>query len=582
MTEDELKAIAAGLRGAGTDDQYVEAKRSQSALPKSVRRTLSSFSNQTGGVIVLGLDEENGFAATGVDDATGIAAILGNVCSVEIEPPLRPLIEIHEFEGKHVVTAEVPELLAAQKPAYIKAAGLVKGSYIRVGDSDRQLTSYEVQLMLESRGQPRHDSEAVPGTSLNDLDSTLLDAYLKRLDVARPRIAILPKDEKLEVLGVVRGGELTLAGLLALGSFPQKYFPQLGVTFVRYPDPAGPGVGEERFLDSAAVEGPITAMVNDLQAILRKNMTRRAVVSGVGRRDLWEYPEAALREAIVNALAHRDLSPQARGTQVQVEMYPDRVSVKSPGGLFGPVTLDSLGEGVSSSRNATLLRILEDVPVPGEDVAVCENRGSGIPAMLAALRGAGLSPPAFSDTVSGFRVEFPNHSLLGEDVLAWVASLGQEGLTESQVIGLAMLRSGETLDNPKYRAATGVDSRDATSELQDLVARELVTQLGAKRWSRYELADLTARPRDPQSGRMKPSDRRQQVISAIGSETLSRREIAERTGLSDRAARHWLKVLSDEGMVVRTTPLTQSVHARYRVTVPPGQRSLFDLPDVEG
>jgi len=80
----------------------------------------------------------------------------------------------------------------------------------------------------------------------------------------------------------------------------------------------------------------------------------RAVIADAGRQDIWEYPETALREAVVNALVHRDLSGSARGTQIQVEMYPDRLVIKNPGGLFGPVTIDSLGEeGISSARNAT-------------------------------------------------------------------------------------------------------------------------------------------------------------------------------------------------------------------------------------
>jgi ATP-dependent DNA helicase recG-like protein len=75
----------------------------------------------------------------------------------------------------------------------------------------------------------------------------------------------------------------------------------------------------------------------------------------------------AQREAVVNALVHRDLSASARGTQVQVEMYPDRLVIRNPGGLFGLVMVDNLGEeGISSARNATLIKILEGVPLPGE------------------------------------------------------------------------------------------------------------------------------------------------------------------------------------------------------------------------
>lgn len=121
-----------------------------------------------------------------------------------------------------------------------------------------------------------------------------------------------------------------------------------------------------------------------------------------------EYPETALREAVVNALVHRDLSASARGTQVQIEMYPNRLVIRNPGGLFGPVTVDNLGEeGISSARNATLIKILEDVPLPGETRTVCENRGSGIRAMLDSLLAAGMSPPEFNDKISSLSSPSP-------------------------------------------------------------------------------------------------------------------------------------------------------------------------------
>ena len=139
---------------------------------------------------------------------------------------------------------------------------------------------------------------------------------------------------------------VSLGGLLALGSYPQEHFPQLMVTFVHYPTEIGPQASE-RFLDNVTLEGPIPVMVRDTLAAIRRNMSRRAIIGGAGRRDVWEYPETALREAVVNALVHRDLSSGARGTQVQIEMYPDRLVIRNPGGLFGPVTVDNLAKKAS-------------------------------------------------------------------------------------------------------------------------------------------------------------------------------------------------------------------------------------------
>ncbi|MEO7146236.1 MAG: ATP-binding protein [Bryobacteraceae bacterium] len=121
-----------------------------------------------------------------------------------------------------------------------------------------------------------------------------------------------------------------------------------------------------------------------------------------------EYPVIAIREAIVNALVHRDLSSSSRGTPVQINMFKNRLVVHNPGGLYGPVTVDSLGEGISAPRNINLLRILEDLSPVGERRAICENRGSGVGAMLEALRRSGLPAPLFEDRIATFRVTFSN------------------------------------------------------------------------------------------------------------------------------------------------------------------------------
>jgi len=573
----ELGEIVANLRVLGADIADVEVKNSSGGLPKSLRETLSAFSNTRGGVVILGLDEGRSFAAVGLPNPAKLAADFASMCSSEMEPAIRPLIQIHQFEGERVVVAEIPELDPAHRPCFYIGAGMTRGSFVRVSDGDRRLSAYEVQIVLSSRGQPRDDEQAVPGSGIGDLAQTGVDALIARLRTSRPyafqdldRLAVLRR-AKVLVSAPDGKDEVSLGGLLALGSYPQEQFPQLMLTFVHYPTATGAqSATGQRFLDNVALEGPIPVMARDALAAIRRNMSRRAVVTGAGRQDIWEYPETALREAVVNALVHRDLSGSARGTQIQVEMYPDRLVIKSPGGLFGPVTVDSLGEeGISSARNATLIKLLEDVPLPGETRTVCENRGSGIRSMLDAILSAGMSPPQFEDRVSSFVVTFPNHTLLSEETLRWIAGLGEHGLTDGQCVALAILREEEVLDNRSYRAATGVDSRVATAELQDLVARDLVAQSGTRRWAYYRLA---SRPASRVSGTSPRADRRPALLAALGDDTLSRTELAVRTGLSNQTVRRWLTIMREEGTVDLVGNGPRSKSARYRRT---SQETLF-------
>jgi ATP-dependent DNA helicase RecG len=342
-----------------------------------------------------------------------------------------------------------------------------------------------------------------------------------------------------------------VGGFLALGRFPQSVFPQLTITFVHYPTEHGANFDTgDRFLDNVTLEGPIPVMARDALAVLRRNMRRRSTVVDIGRTDTWEYPEAALREAVVNALVHRDLSSLSRGTQIQIEMYPDRLVIKNPGGLFGPVSIPELtDDGTSSARNSFLLKILEDVVLPSEDRAVCENRGSGIRTMVGSLRRAGMSLPRFEDKIASFSVTFPNHTLLDDQTIAWLKNLDEHGLSESQSVGLALLRTGERLDDSRYRAATGVVSRVATTELQDLVTRGLVAQVGSQRWAEYRLSTRFQVMDVEPAERLSPRDRRPIILDAFKSGALSRADIEAKTGLSKKVVIRWLGILRKERLV---------------------------------
>ncbi len=414
MTTDELVDLIRELRRAGTDTLRVEAKRAERELPRRLWETLSAFANtRGGGVLILGLDQEAGFGAVGVRDPGKVMQDLASLCD-QMEPPIRAAVDVHPVEGSSLVVAEIPETEIGQRPCYYRGAGLTNGAFIRVGDGDRKLSAYEVQVMLASRGQPREDEEPVPEANAEDLDQELVAALLSRLrQPNESHFRRLTDEQALQVLKVlVRHEERwvpSLAGLLALGIYPQQFFPALDVTFVAYPTPilGEPGPRGERFLDNRRFDGPIPRLIRPVLAALQLNMTRRAIVRGAFRHDEWEYPEEAVREALVNALVHRDLSGGARGTPVQIHLFPDRLTITNAGGLFGPVSVDRLGEaGISATRNLTLMKLLEDITTPDERRLVCENRGSGIGAMLTALRRADLPAPRFVDRISTFAVTF--------------------------------------------------------------------------------------------------------------------------------------------------------------------------------
>ncbi|MER5964469.1 ATP-binding protein [Streptomyces sp. NPDC002057] len=574
MTPEELRDILTSARTLGAEAADIEAKKSESALPKSCKETISAFSNTPGGgTLILGVDESAGFAVTGVRDAGQVQSDLAAMCRTDMTPPISPVISMINLDGKNVVVAEISELPREQKPAYCTTLGMNRGSYIRVGEGDRRLTPEEVQQLISDRGQPLFDHEPVPGSSISDLDERAVDDYVRRMRLSNPRIfgevtpEVILRMTKVTINSVGQD-LLSMGGLLALGLYPQQHFPQLNLTFVHFPTVSGESTSTGvRFLDNVSVNGPIPVMAKEALLAIQRNMSRRALIVGEGRRDVWEYPPEALREAIVNALVHRDLSPGSRGTQVQVEMYPDRLRILNSGGLFGALDITRLGEeGRSSARNSLLMKLLEDVTVPGEDRTVCENRGSGIRAMNIAFRQAGMSPPRFVDRTTSFEVIMPNHTLLDDDTVTWLTALGREGLRDSQCIALSLMRRGEVLDNSKYRSATGLnDSRTATFELQDLVARELVDQSGTRGGARYTLSDYAASAGREGKHRSRPDRRRQITQLLLVHGELSKAQISELLNLNPKTAEHWIRTLKTESKI-EPTQAGKGQHARYRLT----------------
>jgi len=572
MTDQDLAAIVQALREIGMDRRAVEVKRAHRALPERLWETLSAFSNTPGGgILLLGLEESSGFATPGVEDPARIQSDLASLCD-RMAPPVRALIEVQPFEGRWVVTAEIPEVSADQKPCYYTGAGPINGSFIRVADGNRRLTEYEVHLFWESYRPPRYDRQPVAGKALNDLDPVRLKAFLDRMR-RRGRFRDWEDARILEILKVAvpaPGGGLvpTVAGYLALGRYPQEEWPGLHISVVRYPtiQPGAPGPRGERLVDSVKLEGNLAEMLTGAMEAILRNLRTSVVVRGLFREDLLEYPLEFLREVVVNALVHRDYSPQAQGTPVQVRLFPDRLEVENAGGLYGPVTEDRLGEpGLMAARNEVLMRILEDLPLE-EGRMMCENRGTGIVSMLEALRHSGLAPARFQDRRTTFHVSVSNAALLDETTLEWLNGLSRTvPLSETQRVALAYCKREGSLSHTEYRyLSPHLDSSLVTRELGDLVDKGLLLRHGVRRWTTYTLpaSEVAVRPRTTRSRR----DRRPAILSLLKSgQELSAAEIAQRLDLSLPAAHRWLKMLRGEGRIELTKPHPKSPGVRYRI-----------------
>lgn len=212
---------------------------------------------------------------------------------------------------------------------------------------------------------------------------------------------------------MTKGGLYTLAGVLTFSMFPQIYYPQLCITAVSVP---GLKIGDQtddglRFIDNKRITGTIPDMVDEAVSFVKKNSRVSTVIDADGqRRDRPEYPLRAVREAVLNALVHRDYSEYTQNTPVSIEMYRDRIVFRSPGTLFGRATVDMLGKSRPEARNAALINMLEILHVT-------ENRYSGIPTMYHELQKQRLPDPEFEVSRGDFVVTFRN-SIFPEEAAA--------------------------------------------------------------------------------------------------------------------------------------------------------------------
>ena len=399
MLESELIKLIEDIQLKKTESNYIEVKSARNGCPK-IFDTLSSFSNQqNGGTIIFGVDENDDYNVCGVYDAADLQKKIMEQ-SLQMEPVVRPLCTVAVVDGKTVVSAEIQEMDNFQKPCFYKGAGRLRGSYVRVADGDRLMTEYEV-YSYEAFKQDIHDElRTNDRAEMTDINTDEYQLYLLELKKNKPHLAKLEEREINRLQGFVVDNKPTVAALMLFSVYPQAYFPQFCITAVSVPGKEMSATGSvgERFIDKKRIEGSITQMLNDALIFVRKNMKVKTIIDAETgmRNDRTEYPVIAVRELVLNALIHRDYSIHTESAPITITMYSDRMEIENPGGLYGRMTLDSLGFVSADTRNPYIAGALE---IMGET----ENRYSGIPTIRSAMKNAGLPQPVFVNNRGVFK-----------------------------------------------------------------------------------------------------------------------------------------------------------------------------------
>lgn len=402
MTTEELMEKLELIQKMKCETSTLEIKSAEQGCPQRLYDTLSSFSNQDdGGIIIFGVDEKHGYKEVGVYDSQDIQKKINEQC-LQMEPVVRPLLTVLEKNNKFFVSAEIPSADITDRPVFYQGKGRMKGSYTRVGDSDEPMTEYEVYSYEAYRKKYQDDIRTIDRVSFTALDQKLLEQYIELLKKGKPRLAAIPDEEIYELMSIKRDDRITLSAVMNFCPYPQAYFPQLCIIATVVPGTEVGTIGDqgERFTDNQRIEGNISDMLDGAMQFVNRNMRTKTIINPhTGKReDRPDYPITAVREAVLNALVHRDYSIHTEGMPIQLIMYEDRMEIRNPGGLYGRIKIDQLGKVQPDTRNPVIASELEVLKVT-------ENRYSGIPTIRRMMQEYDLQQPEFLDERGSFIVK---------------------------------------------------------------------------------------------------------------------------------------------------------------------------------
>ncbi|MDG6250117.1 ATP-binding protein [Methanocalculus sp.] len=426
----------------------LELKKSLSLIEPALK-SVCGFLNHRGGIISFG--RTNTGTIIGVDPTDHSLRKLSQQITSRIKPEVTPDIRVIEEEGKHLIVVTVPEGIS--KPYYLDGI-----AYMRTGTENRVMPPDEIKRIILREHAVPWDDQLCQGATLDDIDAPSVRKFLERALYERRFDAdpSTPVKIALEKLGVLSGGLPTHAAILFFGKDPQRFFTQSEVRCARFK-------GEEvssTYLNMSVLHGRIDQLIEDANRFITQTIQKAAwVVPGnMQREEHWEYPPDALREAVINAVCHRDYNSSGN---VQIRIFDSRVQVWNPGTLIEGVTVELLKvEHSSYPRNKTIARLLFLT-------GYIEQWGSGTLSMITACERDGVPDPQFREAGNAFVVTFLRstvNTLLENPKI----------LNHRQHRAIKYLQTHATITRQEYSNIFECNEKTARRDLADLEKKKVI------------------------------------------------------------------------------------------------------------
>jgi len=426
------------------EGKTLEFKRDVST-PEGALKTIVAFANTAGGTLLVGVEDKSGHVR-GVRDPLGLEERLTSLISDLIVPRLVPELEILPWRRTHVLAVQVYP--SASRPHYLRRAGLDSGVFVRIGSTNRRADRELVEELRRFGRGEAFDEQPMPG-----LDSEALDFRVASESFAPVRKLGRADLETLRLVTVHQGRKVpTVGGMLLFGKDRERHFPDAWIQAARFR-----GTDRSRIADRAEIRTYPVLAIGEAIAFVQKHVLHGAEIGAVRRLERWSLPPVAVREAVINAVAHADYAQS--GAPIRVSIFDDRLEVENPGLLPFGLTIEDLHRGISKLRNRVIGRIFHAL-------GLIEQWGSGVQRMAAACRDAGLPPPVFEEIATRFRV-----TISTERVGPTVMDETDQAILETLAGGTGQLTS-------EVAKTIGLTPRATRTRLARLVGRGLVREVG--------------------------------------------------------------------------------------------------------
>lgn len=426
------------------EGKTLEFKRDLSA-PTGAMKTIIAFANTAGGTMLIGVEDKTR-RVRGVREPLEMEERLANLISDHVSPRIVPEIEVLPYRRTQILAVQVHP--SPSRPHYLKREGLESGAFVRVGSTNRKADRELIAEMRRFAGGEAFDEQPMP-----DLDSEALD-FRAASELFRPIRDLRRSDlETLRLVTAYQGRKVpTVGGMLLFGRERERLFPDAWLQVGRFQ-----GTDRRRIIDRSDLRSLPIMAIEEAIGFVEKHVLHGAAIGKVRRRDTWSLPPLAVREAIINAVAHADYSQC--GAPIRVAMFDDRLEVENPGLLPFGLTVEDLHRGISKLRNRVIGRVFYAL-------GLVEQWGSGIQRMIAACQDVGLPAPLFEEIGTRFRVTISTERV------------GPAAIDEIDQAILERLSDGDGHLTSQIAKAINLTPRATRTRLAKLVQRGLVREIG--------------------------------------------------------------------------------------------------------